>query len=108
MRRQEFVGGAEKNLDDALGAGMVQQGIEQLSRHTQLPAAKRRGNEHFPQRRLPRTDILQSDGADDFVIRSRHPEAAGPGLVEFLDIGEVRLIRFRDRECRIPAAGSAG
>ena len=83
-----------KIVDDALRAGVRQQGIEELSRHAQLAAAKRRGNEHFPQRRLPGADILQSDRADDFVIRSRHPKAAGPGLVEFPDVGEVGLIRL--------------
>ena len=68
MRRQEFIRGAEENLGNALRAGMRQQYVKQLSRHAQLPAAKRRGDKHLAQCRLPQADILQSDRADDFAM----------------------------------------
>src|SRR4026207_1833566 len=49
MRRQKFFCGAEKDLGDAFRTGVRQQGIDELSRHAELAAAKRSGNKHFPQ-----------------------------------------------------------
>ena len=57
-----------RDLGNAFGASVRQQGIEKFYRHSELAATKRRGDKHFPQRRLPLTDVFQSDGADNPVI----------------------------------------